>query len=101
MDNIYMRNKNINNNINNKLIIKNNNKMKNKLKINKTTSILKLNNNIYIPFQLHTLPNYFNKINPKYIIKYKSLIYINKTQIKNKNIIDLLNHSKLNKFSLK
>ena len=72
----------------------------NKLKLN-NNNILKLNNNIYIPFQLHTLPNYFNKINPKYIIKYKSLIYINKTQIKNKNIIDLLNHSKLNKFSLK
>jgi hypothetical protein len=73
----------------------------NKLKINKTTNILKLNNNIYIPFLISNLPNYFNKINPKYIIKYKSLIYINQTQIKNKNIKDLINHSNLNKYSLK
>jgi len=75
--------------------------MKNKLKLNKTNSILKLNNNIYIPFQLHTLPSYFHKINPINIIKYKSLIYINQIEIKNKNIKHLLNHSKLNKFSLK
>ena len=75
--------------------------MTNKLKFNNSTSLLKLNNKIYIPFLISNLPNYFNKINPKYIIKYKSYIYINKTQIKNKNIIDLLNHSKLNKYSLK
>ena len=73
----------------------------NKLKINKTTNILKLNNNIYIPFLISNLPSYYNKINIKYIIKYKSYIYIDQTQIKNKNIIDLLNHSKLNKYSLK
>jgi len=73
----------------------------NKLKINKTSSILKLNNNIYIPFLISNLPSYYNKINIKYIIKYKSLIYINQTQIKNKNIKDLINHSKLNKYSLK
>ena len=73
----------------------------NKLKINKTTNILKLNNNIYIPFLISNLPSYYNKINIKYIIKYKSLIYINQTQIKNKNIKDLINHSKLNKYSLK
>ena len=73
----------------------------NKLKINKF-NILKLNNNIYIPFLINNLPTYYNKINPKYIIKYKSLIYINKTQIKNyKNIISLINHSNLNKYSLK
>ena len=75
--------------------------MTNKLKFNNSTSLLKLNNKIYIPFLISNLPNYFNKINPKYIIKYKSYIYINQTQIKNKNIIDLLNHSKLNKYSLK
>ena len=75
--------------------------MTNKLKINKTSSILKLNNKIYIPFLISNLPNYYNKINIKYIIKYKSLIYINQTQIKNKNIKHLLNHSNLNKYSLK
>ena len=47
-----------------------------KLKLN-NNQILKLNNNIYIPFQLHQLPKYYNKINPINIIKYKSLIYIN------------------------
>ena len=74
--------------------------MTNKLKLN-NQSILKLNNNIYIPFQLHTLPNYYNKINIKNIIKLNSLIYININSIKNKNIKDLLNSSKLNKYSLK
>ena len=74
--------------------------MTNKLKLN-NQQILKLNNNIYIPFQLHTLPKYYNKINPINIIKLNSLIYININSIKNKNIKDLLNSSKLNKYSLK
>ena len=72
----------------------------NKLKLN-NNSILKLNNNIYIPFQLHTLPKYYNKININNIIKYKSLIYINIIELKNKKtILNLLNSSKLNKYSL-
>ena len=72
----------------------------NKLKLN-NNNILKLNNNIYIPFLINNLPNYYNKINIKYIIKLNSIIYINKTQIKNyKNIINLLNSSKLNKYSI-
>ena len=73
--------------------------MSNKLKLN-NNNILKLNNNIYIPFQLHNLPTYYNKININNIIKYKSLIYINIIELKNKNIKDLLNSSKLNKYSL-
>jgi len=72
----------------------------NKLKLN-NQQILKLNNNIYIPFQLHTLPKYYNKININNIIKYKSLIYINIIELKNKKtILNLLNSSKLNKYSL-
>ena len=47
----------------------------NKLKLN-NNQILKLNNNIYIPFQLHQLPKYYNEIDLKNIIKFKSLIYI-------------------------
>ena len=66
-----------------------------------TNNKLKLNNNIYIPFLLNNLPTYYNKINIKNIIKYKSLIYININSLKNKNIKDLLNSSKLNKYSLK
>ena len=74
--------------------------MSNKLKLN-NNNILKLNNNIYIPFQLHSLPNYYNKININNIIKYKSLIYINIIELKNKKtILNLLNSSKLNKYSL-
>ena len=73
----------------------------NKLKLNKI-NILKLNNNKYIPFQLHNIPKYYNKISPNNIIKLNSLIYININSIKNyKNIINLLNSSKLNKYSLK
>ena len=72
----------------------------NKLKLN-NQQILKLNNNIYIPFLINNLPTYYNKINIKNIIKYKSLIYININSLKNKNIKDLLNSSKLNKYSLK
>tara|TARA_R100000458_G_C8060616_1_gene103721 strand:- start:4 stop:231 length:228 start_codon:yes stop_codon:yes gene_type:complete len=74
--------------------------MSNKLKLN-NNNILKLNNNIYIPFQLHSLPTYYNKININNIIKYKSLIYINIIELKNKRtILNLLNSSKLNKYSL-
>jgi len=74
--------------------------MSNKLKLN-NQQILKLNNNIYIPFQLHTLPKYYNEINIKNIIKFKSLIYINIIELKNKKtILNLLNSSKLNKYSL-
>ena len=74
--------------------------MSNKLKLN-NNNILKLNNNIYIPFQLHNLPTYYNKININNIIKYKSLIYINIIELKNKkSILNLLNSSKLNKYSL-
>ena len=72
----------------------------NKLKLN-NNQILKLNNNIYIPFQLHQLTKYYNKINPINIIKYKSLIYINIVELKNKKtILNLLNYSKLNKYSI-
>ena len=74
--------------------------MNNKLKLN-NQQILKLNNNIYIPFLINNLPTYYNKINIKNIIKLNSLIYININSLKNKNIKDLLNSSKLNKYSLK
>ena len=77
-----------NNNVTNK------NKM-NKLKINKTTNILKLNNKTYIPFQLHQLPKRFEEICPSDIIKLKGYIYIEKNNFKNpKNIIETLTHNK-------
>ena len=71
----------------------------NTIKINKQLQTIKLNNKIYIPFNLNNLPTNYNKINIKYIFKLNSLIYIQSTQL-NKNIIKLLNCSKLNKYSL-
>jgi len=69
----------------------------NKLKFKSNSQILKLNNKIYIPFLIHNLPNYFHKINPINIIKINTIIYINKSEIKNsKTIIDLLNSSNIN-----
>ena len=73
----------------------------NKLKLNQN-KILKLNNQTYLPFLIHNLPNYYNKINLKYILKLNSTIYINITQIKNPNkIIDLLNFSNINSNNIK
>ena len=73
----------------------------NKLKLNQN-QILKLNNQTYLPFLIHNLPNYYNKINLKYILKLNSTIYINITQIKNPNkIIDLLNFSNINSNNIK
>jgi hypothetical protein len=73
----------------------------NTIKLNKTNQTIKLNNKLYIPFNINTLQHIkkYNKINSKYIFKLNSLIYICSTQI-NKNIIDLVNSSKLNKYSL-
>jgi len=69
----------------------------NKLKFKSNNQILKLNNQTYIPFLIHNLPNYFHKINPINIIKINSIIYINKFEIKNyKTIINLLNSSNIN-----
>ena len=75
----------------------------NTIKLNKSNQTIKLNNKLYIPFNINTLQHIkkYNKINSKYIFKLNSLIYICSTQIKNyKNILDLLNSSKLNKYSL-
>jgi len=72
-----------------------------KLKFN-SNQILKINNKTYIPFLIHNLPNYYNKININNILKINSIIYINKTEIKNsKTYIDLLNYSNINSNSIK
>jgi hypothetical protein len=80
----------------------------NKLKLTQN-QILKLNNQTYYPYLIHNLPNFYQKINLKYIIKLNSIIYINSTQIKkysnnqfNKiNFESTLNFSNINKNSLK
>ena len=68
----------------------------------KQNQILKLNNKIYIPFLIHNLPNNYNKINIKYILKIKSFIYIEQSQLNNsKTILNLINSSNINKYSNK
>tara|TARA_R100000734_G_C3247670_1_gene50262 strand:+ start:364 stop:600 length:237 start_codon:yes stop_codon:yes gene_type:complete len=67
----------------------------NKLKINKTTSILTLNNKQYLPFQIHQLPKDYNDIPLSDIINLKGYIYIESSHIKNKKkFIDTITHNK-------
>ena len=47
----------------------------NKIKLN-SLKIIKLNNKIYIPYQLHQLPKWFNKYSTKYF-NLKGYCYIN------------------------
>ena len=59
-------------------------------KLNKNQlQILKLNNNTYIPFQLHQLPSYFNEIPMSETFNLKGYTYINLTELKsfNKNLL--------------
>ena len=80
----------------------------NKLKF-KSNQILKINNQIYFPYLIHNLPNFYQKINPINILKINSIIYINKTEInkysnnlyKKIKFEDTLNHSNINSNSLK
>ena len=60
-----------------------------------TPGILKMNNENYIPFQLHQLPKKYNEISLNDIIKMKGFIYIKENNFKNsKNIINTLSHNK-------
>ena len=76
----------------------------NKIKF-KSNQILKLNNKTYIPFLIHNLPNYFEKINPINILKINSIIKINTIIYINSNnftpkctetYISTLNYSNIN-----
>ena len=57
----------------------------NKLKINSSTNIIKLNNKTYIPFQLHQLPDYYQEISLSNQFKLKGYIYIDVTSLKSYN----------------
>ena len=77
--------------------------MSNKLKLNKL-NILKLNNQTYLPFLIHNLPNNYNKININNIIKIGTTIYINTINFTNKYTnyyIDTLNYSNINNNNIK
>ena len=55
------------------------------LKSNSSTNIIKLNNNTYIPFQLHQLPDYYNEIPLSEQFNLKGYCYINLTSLKSYN----------------
>jgi hypothetical protein len=77
--------------------------MSNKLKLTQS-NILKLNNNIYLPFLIHNLPKKYNKFNIKNIIKIGTTIYINSEEFTTKfvkNYINTINYSNLNKNNIK
>ena len=74
-----------------------------KLKLNKL-NILKLNNQTYLPFLIHQLPNNYNKFDLKNIIKIGTTIYINSIEFNKKyinNYISTLNFSNINKNNIK
>ncbi len=54
-------------------------------KIDSSTNIIKLNNNTYIPFQLHQLPDYYQEISLSEQFKLKGYIYIKKSSLKSYN----------------
>ena len=58
----------------------------NKLKTNSSTNIIKLNNQTYIPFQLHQLPKYYNEISLSDQFNLKGYTYININSLKSYNI---------------
>ena len=58
----------------------------NKLKINSSTNIIKLNNQTYIPFQLHQLPKYYQEIPLSEQFNLKGYTYININSLKSYNI---------------
>jgi hypothetical protein len=65
-----------------------------KNKINKNSiKIIKLNNQTYLPFQLHQLPKLFNKYNTNYF-NLKGYCYIDLNDIKENNTNFNLNNFK-------
>ena len=70
----------------------------------KQNSILKLNNQIYLPYLIHNLPNNYNKFPINTIIKIKTIIYINSnnfTKQYTQNYINTLNYSNINSNNIK
>ena len=71
------------------------NKNMNKFKINNMSGVLTINNNRYIPHQLHQLPKKFHEIPCSDIIKMKGYIYICESNFKNiRTTIDCLTHNR-------
>ena len=76
----------------------------NKLKLLNNKQILKLNNNIYLPFLIHNLQNNYNKFNINNIIKIGTTIYINSIEFTKKQVkqyINTINYSNINNNNIK
>jgi len=56
------------------------------IKTNSSTNIIKLNNQTYIPFQLHQLPKYYNEIPLSEQFNLKGYCYINYNSLKSHNL---------------
>ena len=54
-------------------------------KSDSSTNIIKLNNQTYIPFQLHKIPKYYNEIPLSEQFNLKGYCYINLTSLKSHN----------------
>jgi hypothetical protein len=64
-------------------------------KINKMSGVLTLDNERYIPHQLHQLPKKFHEFDTRDIIKMKGYVYIHESCFKNSKImIDCLTSNK-------
>ena len=77
--------------------------MSNKLKLTQS-NILKLNNQTYLPFLIHNLPNNYNKFNINNIIKIGTTIYINSIEFTKKQVkqyINTINYSNINNNNIK
>ena len=75
-----------------------------KIKLNNQLQTIKLNNKLYLPFLIHNLPNKYNKIDIKNIIKIGTTIYINSIEFTTKfinNYINTLNYSNINNNNIK
>ena len=67
----------------------------NKYKINNMTGVLKMNNERYIPHQLHQLPKKYHEIDPRDIIKMRGYVYIHESYFNNvRMVIDCLTSNK-------
>ena len=64
-------------------------------KVNKTSGVLKIGSERYIPHQLHQLPKKFHEFDPRDIIKMKGYVYIHESCFENSQmIIDCLTSNK-------
>jgi len=66
-----------------------------KYKINKMSGVLTVNNQRYIPHQLHQLPKKYHEFDSIDIIKMKGYVYIHESKFKNiQTTIDCLTHNR-------